>query len=157
MAKDGMTTVTTRFNDAELATLKRAVSTKEWSLAQLVRAGAYEKAVNIVNASGSASHAVRRLLSSILSQLLDAKIEIWGTNSQGDDVILECVERLDEATPTNLSRDEVDRLITVIRRLGAELAPLLAEERDRLHSDDDSRLADLIDPNSSVESETPED
>lgn len=150
MARDDggeTTTVGTRFSAGELELLQRAAALKQWSVAKLLRLGAIEKAAHIINASGDNSHPVRNVLSRVVQQLRSPMYRLFREGKEfseaeydhwysGHDDLIEM---------DTLTEQEVIELGELIRKVGAELAPMLAEECARA----DARhggLRQLIDP-----------
>lgn len=138
MAKDEAgnvnTTLSTRFDDREMATLKQAADAKQWSLSRLIRAGAYEKAVNILNAQSMASYSVRRLLSELAEQLFNPKVMM--SSGHPDDPGQEFDPYLlgDRFPPDveiyspPLNKETALKIVESMKKLGAELAPMFNEE-----------------------------
>ena len=134
---------------AELAALRQAAELKKWSLSRLIRVGAYEKAVNILNSNRAAAHSVRRLLADLLSQLFEAKVLTSSVESP------DSVDLFDPGTygipaetnvyATTADRESVVQLVKAIRSLGAELAPMFTEELRRVSVEPETEF-DLIDP-----------
>lgn len=167
------TTLSARFDEKELEVLKRAADLRQWSFAQLIRAGAYEKAVNIVNAATERSYPVRRLIARIIEQLIQPKL-IAIFNDRGDEELsLDERSRLvelwnhaqgydfgsgwDDLGCTTLHRDHVEKLAVAIRALGSELGTIVVDELQRaVHSE--TKMEDLILPEpGSTEQLNPDD
>jgi len=160
MAKDksseNVTTLSTRFDDAELAKLKDAADAKQWSLSQLIRVGAYEKAANILNARSPAAYPVRRLLERVVKQLIQPEVMIrdeLGTESRISDIPEEILlDPYCTCYATKLKDEDVLELIGIFRKFGAELETIFEDELMRLTANSDN--ASLLDPAIS-QSETP--
>jgi hypothetical protein len=146
-----MTTLSARFDEDQLAVLKRAAGLKQWRLAQLIQIGAWEKAVNILNASGPGSYPVRKLVDELLGRVYEPEIRVssgeWPDES-------DC--RLDEVSPDESLpasvlfvppvRDSmIDELTRVMKSLGPELADIVAE-LNRARKTSGELEAKLIDP-----------
>jgi uncharacterized protein (DUF1778 family) len=150
-SEDSPTTLSTRFDEQEMALLRQAAEKKQWSLSQLLRAGAYEKAVNIINAQSTAVYPVRRLLSEVLTQLIHPRLMLCDDGDDGDGFLEEFDPDRHQGAPahllssTSLGQGVAAQLAEAIRRLGAELAPMLLDECTRLVADQDS-VGELIDP-----------
>jgi len=161
------TPLTARFSAKEHETLRSAAETKGWSLAQLIRIGAYEKAVNILNATGEASYAVREVIGRVVKQLIAPELECerFGGEMEplrvprlddeaikelgGDDTL--GLGGVDGIAPTQLSPNDLEPLLLTMRALGAELAPMVEQEFVRLTLGDPSTLSKLIDPSTGNE------
>ncbi len=130
------TTLSTRFDEQELALLRQATEKKQWSLSQLIRVGAYEKAVNIVNANSPAAYPVRRLLAEVVQQLFEAKVMV--SDNYGPEGPCEFEPEHFGVHPdcdvyaTTLKVEDGLGLVEGMRKLGAELAPMFAEELRRV-------------------------
>ena len=165
----------TRFNQRELDVIRKAADLRGWSLAQLLRVGAVEKAVHILNAAHPCASQVRRLLSEVARQLLMPQINqqfYAGDYDRGSsevphlildrggtmddyfpDIALEdCADRM-EVYANSLHPDKIERFVTAIARLGVELAPMLSQEVAAL-SEDGFNV--LMDPATVAITESPE-
>ncbi len=138
----GTTTLSARFDEREMVALRQAADAKQWSLSQLIRSGAYEKAVNVLNAQSPAVSAVRRLLCDVVQQLFEAKVMIEEL-SERNAVPVELTKTVwtsdhdeSECFATTLQREKGQQLIDAMRKLGAELAGLFADEMMRLRAFD---------------------
>lgn len=126
------TPLSTRFTPAEMEILKKAAKEKEWSLSKLMRIGAYEKSVHILNVNGKNINPIRRVLADVVKQLFDA-----GLHATDGDASLDMVYHIeDEMLHQNvgiapLGESTFINLIAAIQNVGEELAPVLAEERER--------------------------
>lgn len=143
------TTLSTRFDEQELALLRQAAKRKQWSLSQLIRVGAYEKAVNIVNANSPAAFSVRRLLAQVVTQLFNARVMVsaegpWVEEPAVFQPSMFNISDDVKVYATTLESGELDQLSQAIHGLGAELAPMLNEEFIRAFAD--RAVGKLIDP-----------
>ncbi|MBI5865163.1 MAG: hypothetical protein HZB38_11770 [Planctomycetes bacterium] len=137
-------TLSARFDAAETLILRQAADLRQWSLSQLVRAGAYEKAVNIVNARGDGALAVRLILADVVRQFFYPTVWVtpfgqsverrYGDDDQDGDSVR--VEPLDDVS--------IKQFIDAIRKLGPELADMLLDEVKRACVP--ATTAKLIDP-----------
>jgi len=152
--KSTLSTQSARFDNRELDTLRKAAELKQWSLSQLIRVGAYEKAVHILNADSTAAYPIRRLLESMAKQLFEPEIILTDETSIGPDgEFTETVydEEIygrfgdNSLAPTSLHPDVADELVKAILRLGSELGPMLSEEVLRIRSPHNSK-EELLDP-----------
>lgn len=144
-----LSSLSTRFDDKEMEVLKKAAEVKQWSVSQLIRAGAYEKAVNILNASGPGALSIRRLLGRVAEQLFDAHLQNF--DYQADSYHRVPLERVFpghaelEWAVSSLDPKSAADLVDALRKLGGELSILLSEEFARVQSSD-SLEVHLIDP-----------
>lgn len=126
------TTLSTRFTPAETEMLRKAAEAKGWSLSKLLRVGAYEKAVHILNLNGKNISSIRRVLADVVEQLFGA-----GLYATDGDASLGNVNHIDnEMLCLNvgiapLNDSTFVNLITAIQNVGEELAPVLVEEHQR--------------------------
>jgi hypothetical protein len=145
------TTLSTRFDERELGLLRQAAEKKQWSLSQLIRVGAYEKAVNIVNANSPAAYPVRRLLAKVLTQLFEAKVmelDLCHPYAEPRELVPSQYGNAFDETEvfaSTLDKGALASLSIAIQSLGAELAPMLNEEFIRAFVDRDT-VGNLIDP-----------
>ena len=124
-----------RFDQQEFEVLKRAAEKKQWSVAQLVRAGAYEKAVQIVNATGGARSGVETVVSRVVAQLQRPDYDCYDLTGEtrdpetGEDIPFGDTEEYYKlrVVPRAVSPEDFFRFVRVIRALGPELADLLEE------------------------------
>ncbi len=130
----GSTTLSTRFDEKEMEFLRKAAAARQWSLSQLIRIGAVEKAVHIANTKSAALPAVRRVLAAVTEHLL---------NTDGI-----CMEDGEKAKVAPLDKDVWAGFIRSLRSLGAELEPLLEAEHERISkgSAEDWTFGALIEP-----------
>jgi len=149
------TPISTRFDKEELEILKQAADKKQWSIAQLVRVGAYEKAVNVLNSTGHLMPAVRSLLGEVIEQLLEPKVvhsrphsvgaARMDFNTFGHD-FCQSIEYEGSLRLSALDEATLERFIKAIRGLGSELADLLSEEINRRGASDPCLMSEMIDP-----------
>lgn len=146
------TTVSTRFDEQELPLLKQATGIKGWSLARLVRIGAYEKAANIVNAAGDSVQPVRALLGKVVHQLFSAQVRFLGDSGSelSEDDRDEVLDSFSNVTceSESLSEATFKDFLKIVRSFGADLAPLLEDEFRRSQATKFDLLTGLIDPTS---------
>ena len=121
------TTLSTRFNQAEMENLRMAADLRKWSLSKLLWVGTNQKAVHIVN-HGIANQALRRVLADVVQQLFAPSLQ--GDN---DGEMLDEMERCGGSLSC-LSDRTFRNLIAAIEDVGEELAPILEEERHRLEA-----------------------
>lgn len=162
------TPISTRFDKDELGILRQAAEKKQWSLAQLVRVGAYEKAVNVINSTGHLVPAVRSLLGKVIEQLLEPKVvhkrphSVAAARMDFNTFEVDFCQSIKYEGSLGLSTlDEaaLERLLRAIRGLGSELADLLSDEIARRKASDPRLVSEMIDPtlppSRSDSSETP--
>lgn len=156
---DTMTTLSARFDESEIAKLREAAEARQWSLSQLIRAGAYEKAVNILNTRHIGVFGVQRLLERVAEQLFAPKVMV-DPGVPGEPTVEFDNEMLNpeyfvylggvrvHANPLDF---EVGRqLAEVMRKFGAELSVLFLKEMMRVTAADTK--VELLDPHSSPSS-----
>lgn len=155
------TTLSARFEPDELAMLRQAAEKKGWSVSQLLKNGAYEKAVSIINAHNPAVGEVRVVLGKMMKQLFDAEVWVKVDKRSGesfDTPFNESIYSLaiqpmeDEVNvelyATKLPQATINKVIRAIRLLGAEIVPLLEEELMRA-TPAPTGLDTMIDPTES--------
>jgi len=149
------TPISTRFEKAELEILKRAADKKQWSIAQLVRVGAYEKAVNILNATGHLVPAVRSILGQVIDQLVEPKVVHTRPYSVGEARMdfnafehdfCQSIDYEGSLRLSSLDDAALERFLKAIRGLGSELADLLSDEINRRNASDPHLVSEMIDP-----------
>ncbi len=154
------TTLSTRFGEEELEVLKRAADAKGWSLSKLLRIGAYEKSVNVLNASlGDGRHYVRQILEEVVRQLFLARfvgIPCQAPSYEDGVFELSSEERKEVCIPSwkdnpgadvivsELSVKTFRELLLAIRSFGSELAPFLEEEWQRSARTGSKEFSDLV-------------
>jgi uncharacterized protein (DUF1778 family) len=141
MVQTKPTTLSARFDEREMELLKRAAEKRQWSLSQLIRCGAFEKAANIVNATGPIAGTARDLVREVVSHLLRPRVEDESNQPVG--ALL--ADTGWHVVP--VSERQYQDLIVCIRTLGSELAAWFEEEAVRLKLP--PALSSLIDPMSS--------
>jgi hypothetical protein len=144
---DPDTTLSTRFNERELNVLRKAAEAKKWSLARLLRLGAIEKAVHILNAAKPEMLAVRDLLTKVARQLRVPQTEepLFSGDGSG--------EGSGDGSGDGSGSGGADKLVMAIARLGAELAPMLTQELAALNV---HGFDNLMDPATVALADTPE-
>lgn len=134
------TTLSTRFDAAEMDILRKAAELKGWSLSKLLRVGAYQKAAYILNSAGEAINPIRHLVSSVVGQLFNASL-VSNSDLAHEDMVYEEMS-IQGIEISSISETTFLDFVTSIKALGDELAPILEEERLRLLAKT-SKIADL--------------
>lgn len=136
--------------------LREAAEIRGWSVAQLIRIAAYEKAVQIVNSNSPAITAICNLVSELIKQLrkprlLECSNGVALAKGGGrldppmefDQAKYDLGEKLVFAS--SLDAAKIRQLVDAIRRLGSEITPVIERELDRFDSADKC-VGTLIDP-----------
>jgi len=139
MADRKYTTMSARFNEREMEFLRLAAERRKWSLAQLICAGACEKALHILNATGDAISGATEIVSRVVRQLQSPSYECYDTNNPDWDPITDQRRPIAdpesgfgiEIVPDALPDGDFHKFLLVVRALGPELAGLLQEEYRR--------------------------
>jgi len=129
----GVVTLSARFSEREVGSLRKAAELRKWSLSQLIHAGACEKALNIVNAGGESSSAIRVFCGVIAKQLLSPGIQLLDP-AYGEPLPDKAVEEFlyeHDVKTDCLNEGDQALLVNVLAALGAEFAPILKQELDR--------------------------
>jgi len=152
---DPVTTLSARFEEAEIAKLREAAEARQWSLSQLIRAGAYEKAVNILNTRHIGVFGVQRLLERVAEQLFAPKVMV-DPGPPGEATVEFDNEMLnpgyfDFPEHVRVHANPFDfevgpQLADVMRKFGAELSTLFLKEVMRVTAADTK--VELLDPHS---------
>lgn len=149
-ASSSGTTLSARFNDSELEILRRAAEIRQWSLAQLIQLGAYEKAVNIINASGEHQLAIRSVLAEVAMQLVRPEIKAIDLTDSPVEVDVDTFLPPDVHVDASvLGEMEESAFVRAVAGLGSEIAPLLRDELARARITNKAAknvLLDLIEP-----------
>lgn len=140
------TTLSARFDAREVQRLEAAAQSKQWSVAQLIRAGAVEKSINMQNSIGRVRLAVDSFIAELLKQLLDPNVELFGSPEDVDEVSKHMEQCDVSADPDRFSESGVLSLIKIVRSLGSEFATILEEAYQRKMHTASATLADLVDP-----------
>lgn len=150
VAGKGPTTLSTRFDEIELSLLSEVARAKQWSLAQLIRVGAIQKAIHVKNLSGASRPAVDQFAANLLEHLLTP--EVFYLHDGQDISVEEAETEMQEHMPGLEARArrfadwQLENLIRIIRTIGADFATVLEDELRRRTATATSSLSSLLDP-----------